>query len=122
MQGNVHNIPDWRIQEHVKDRYLLGFKSRPWEQRGTPENIARLSEDFAQMAKQVRFRLGSGYTCWASGLPVREVYNYGETTQEIAQRKITVEIALELLQPLLRDDLTDAERYVGVSRDEFRID
>jgi hypothetical protein len=73
------------------------------------------------MAQKIKFRLFSGYTNFNTGCTIDENWHYADTIMEIWHAASPVgvvrsNIALELLQPLLRDDLTRAERILAQFR------
>jgi hypothetical protein len=59
--------------------------------------------------KAIRLRLYSSYANPKSGLVVRSDRGYGTTYVSSGSEYIWINVALESLQPLLRDDLTETE-------------
>jgi hypothetical protein len=89
----------------------MSFHQRAPEVRNTPAAIALLQSKLTNAARGIKFRLFSGYC--NTGLPVKEIYSYAEMNNEIwggVDGIWRINIAIEILQPLLRNDLTDAER------------
>lgn len=89
----------------------MSFHQRAPEVRNTPDAIALLQSRLANLARGIKFRFFSGY-CY-TGLLVKEIYSYAEMQNEIwagVNGIWRINIAIEMLQPLLRSDLRDAER------------
>jgi hypothetical protein len=66
------------------------------------------------MTKNVRLALCSGYEDPSSGLPSLRVNRNAITRNHLVYDRVEILLAVELVQPLLRGDLTDVEKYVGV--------
>ena len=58
----------------------------------------------------MRLALHSGYEDPSSGLPALRVNRNAITKQNLVYKTVEISLAVELLQPLLMDDLTDAEK------------
>jgi hypothetical protein len=58
----------------------------------------------------VRLALYSGYEDPSSGLPALRAIRDAITKNNLVYKRVEILLASELLQPLLRDDLTDAEK------------
>lgn len=88
------------------------FHRRTGEERVKKPRSEALDQRIQEMKQNVTFGLYSGYEQGASGLPERRTVRYGSTRQDRALEEVSVQVRLgiEMLQPLLRKDLTDAER------------
>jgi hypothetical protein len=62
------------------------------------------------MTQNVRLALYSGYEDPSSGLPSLRVNRNAITKNNLLYERVEILLAIELVQPLLRDDLTDAEK------------
>lgn len=114
--GTYKDIPTYRIPDSHLHETFLSFHQRPYHIRNTPEAISDMQIRLLTASERIRFRLFSGYTNCNTNIPVKEIFHYGETNVELwegnVRELVRVNVAIEVLQPLLRGDLTDAERYV----------
>jgi hypothetical protein len=62
-----------------------------------------------RMSNDVWFSLHSGHEELSSGLATKAINTSGITRLHPPYNRVEINIAVELLQPLLRTDLTDAE-------------
>ncbi len=108
--GSFRSIAEHRIPPEHEHHTLVSFHQRPVQIRNAPSAIAQLNGQILAAAKNIRFRLISGYTNCNSGLVVKEKFHFAEIQNEIYSDFVRINIAVELLQPLLRNDLTGAER------------
>lgn len=94
-------------------RILYSFHERSPKTRGTEVERKRMRDHLKQMSTYVKYTLGSGFEDMDSGLATDSFFSYGATQPDRGHNYITINlhIAIDMLQPLMRDDLTDAERY-----------
>lgn len=65
---------------------------------------------FARIAKKMQLVFYSGYTEEETNLPKQRAWSYGQLSPHQFRDKFKIALAIETVQPLLRNDLTDAER------------
>jgi hypothetical protein len=70
----------------------------------------RVDAQFRLAAQTIRFRIWSGYTNYATGLAIKEPWICGATSWELSSNNIRINIASEMIQPLLSAQLNAAER------------
>jgi hypothetical protein len=87
------------------------FFSRPPAVYSKPQAAAQLKQDLLAVHDEIKFGFFSGYTWPITHLPrKRHKYVFGMTGGTVYEDFIKVWISVEILQPLLRDDLSGAER------------
>jgi len=95
------------------DHPLMRFRQRPGHIAGDPVAQAQVRHILHhKLPSVVRLRLYSGYEHPKNGIVESETHGYGLTCTASVDKYIWINLALEMLQPLLRDDLSDTERYV----------
>jgi hypothetical protein len=111
------DIEEWR-RPHAKSEYLVNFRVRNWRIRNDPREIQKLRDKITAAGKKIRLGFSSGYhkSCrWYPDWGTRN-WNFAVTT-ETGYWSVDVEdgahiwLSVELFQPLMRDDLTDIERW-----------
>jgi hypothetical protein len=96
-------------------QFLLSFHQRGPALRNDPEALEELQRQILEASEKIRFGLHSGYARGDTGMPYdlkQDHIHYGETVPASIYPYTKVWLGVEILQPLLRRDLTDAERYV----------
>lgn len=115
VNGTVHLIPTARIPPMHQDprKPLLNVRQRPASianQRAAQDTVKdRL---YRKLPNSVRLRLYSAYENPKTGVVTTEDRGYGVTYVSSGTDYIWINVALEMFQPLLRDDLSEAERCV----------
>lgn len=99
---------------------LLNIRQRPPHiaNEKTAQNTVK-DRLYRKLPKSVRLRLYSAYENPKTGIVTTEDRGYGVTYVSSGTGYIWINLALEMFQPLLRDDLSEAERCVvnfGVRR------
>lgn len=109
MFGERENVPRERYTGTEKLRI---FHQRHYEQYHSLRETNRVTERLQAMAQHFRLHLHSGYCLYENGLFADERFVYGNTRyfSNLGTETIRITMAIEILQPLLRNDLTDAER------------
>ncbi len=126
-------LPDTKMNERRLDALLFGqrrevdparnphpdicdleiFHQRPVKQRTGQREADKLREVLKDMAKHLKLRLTSGCCEEDNSLP-REDFHFARaiTTPRLYNGKwqLRIFVSIEFLQPLLRNDLTPAER------------
>ncbi|KAJ5041224.1 uncharacterized protein L3040_005772 [Drepanopeziza brunnea f. sp. 'multigermtubi'] len=115
--GDYHDIPSHRKGPQHQSKRLKSFHTRPLHIREQPMERGRVDAQFRVAAQAIRFRIWSGYTNYATGLAIKEPWVCGATSWELSSNNIRINIALELIQPLLSAQLNAAERMAC----QFRI-
>ncbi|PBP19973.1 hypothetical protein BUE80_DR009195 [Diplocarpon rosae] len=109
--GEFRDIPQYRIPPRYQHLQLKSFHTRDPQIRERPSEKIRLDSQLRLVAQQVKFRIVSGYANFTTGLATRERWCCGGTAKEYAAPSIImVNLALELIQPLLALDLNAAEK------------
>lgn len=114
--GEYRAIDDSRKPPDKKAALLASFHQRPFQSRNQSVEIHKLDEQMKNMKNKIRFGLWSGYDNAYSGrYHENKQYFYGITMSSIFTRADLEQgaktyLSIELLQPLLRADLTDFER------------
>ncbi|KAL2074475.1 hypothetical protein VTL71DRAFT_8253 [Oculimacula yallundae] len=124
--GEHKKIPSVYVPEPYKNSTYLNFKLRDPVVAGSPEEQAHIQTFFRSICKHVDLSFGSGRAVHGGMAKARlippEMFRDGKhaygTTGSISRYFDTVRVSLafELAEPLLRDDLTSAERAVDLFR------
>ena len=91
-------------------KVITHFYERPHIERIRRPTNELLQDQIMRMCNNVWFALHSGYEELSSGLSVKPTNTYGITRNHGPYERVEISIAIEMLQPLLRKDLTDAEK------------
>lgn len=108
LNGRHEDIPN--SPEGLK---LQRFFSRSYGERMNNSSPEALESMIQKLTSKVTFAFHSGYEDVATGLPRSRTSRNAITRNHTVYDRIEVLISTELAQPLLRDDLTDAEKYVA---------
>jgi hypothetical protein len=98
------------IAEVPGDTYLQRFYRRSQGERIADPKTQETQQKIRDMTQNVRLALYSGYEDPSSGLPALRVNRNAMTKNNLVYKRVEILLAIELLQPLLRNDLTDAEK------------
>ena len=103
-------VEQWRIRPEEQHMRLLSFHQRRPEERNTPQAIRHVQDAIIRAASKIRMALTSGYTNTETLVPKRRQYTYASMKEDFFQGFTKINLSIELLEPLLRNDLTGAER------------
>jgi hypothetical protein len=98
--------------EDIANTRLQRFYRRSQGERIADPKMQETQPKIRDMTQNVRLALYSGYEDPSSGLPALRVNRNAITKNNLAYKRVEILFAIELLQPLLRDNLTDAEKWV----------
>lgn len=89
---------------------FYSIHARPGAVRQSLDELNKLHMISVSLSDHLRFRFYSGYTDTGTDIAVnKNDYVYGETVFDPITKQITMNISIEMLQALLRGDLTQAE-------------
>ncbi|KAI6716060.1 hypothetical protein JHW43_001444 [Diplocarpon mali] len=109
--GEFRDIPKDRIPPGKQQLKLKSFHARDPRIRERPSEKIRLDSQLRLAAQRIKLRIVSGYADFTTGLAKRERWVCGGTARELAAPStIMINIALEIIQPLLTLDLNAAEK------------
>lgn len=95
----------------VNNRAVLVLNPRTEEERRRSLDLNEIQDIFNKDLKdKIKFQINTGYAQFPSNLPGGIFENRGLTTKGMWEEHALITLAVEILEPLLRDDLTDAER------------
>ena len=87
------------------------FHARPSILHATPQAAAKLTQAILAAHDEIKFGFYSGYTWPTSNLPRRrDRYSFGATQGVGYEDFVKVWISVEILEPLLRVDLSGHEK------------
>lgn len=92
---------------------LQRFFSRTQDERVGSSSPEALEKIICDLTRLVKLGFHSGYEDVATGLPRSRTSRNAITRNHTVYERIEVMISTELAQPLLRNHLTDAEKYVA---------
>lgn len=112
--GSYNRVKLFRIPPEYRHMALLTFHARSPNIQASEQARNQLTNDILEIHEDIRFGFFSGYTNPLTHLPRSRdkinKYIFGSTNTVPFEDHTKVWIAVELLQPLLRHDLTDSER------------
>ena len=95
------------IQRARDNNRFQRFHPRSQQDRlNKPKSIDR---DIKKVAEMLQISFYSGYEDPIVGLPFTDTNNSAQTLKNTHHSRVEIHLAIELAQPLLRDDLTTAE-------------
>jgi hypothetical protein len=98
------------IRNTSGDTCVQRFYRRPEGERIADSKTQETQQIIRDMAQNMRLALYSSYEDPSSGLPALRVNRNAITKSNLVYKRVEILLAIELLQTLLRDDLTDAEK------------
>ncbi|KAI9642393.1 hypothetical protein NHQ30_009197 [Ciborinia camelliae] len=107
LNGRYDDVPN-----SPKGLKLQRFFSRTQGERISHSSPKTLEKSIEDLTSKVKFGFHSGYEDVATGLPRSRTSRNAITRNHTVYDRIEVLISTEMAQPLLRDDLTDAEKYI----------
>lgn len=110
LNGPLRPIASHRIPPGHEHLDLMSFHARPPNIWSNPSVAQYLHAQIIRRVPAIRFRLVSGYGNTFTGLCEGEMAVCASTGSDVSARMAMVSIAADMLQPLLRGDLTEAER------------
>ena len=108
LNGSYEDVP-----ESIKGIKLQRFFSRTHSEKISRSSPRILENSIQNMTSKVVFGFHSGYEEVTTGLPRSRTSRNAITRNHTIFDRIEVLVSTEMAQPLLRDDLTDAEKWVA---------
>ena len=112
--GNFSQVQPKRLPPKYAHMTPFQFHARPPFVYAGSQAGAKLKQDILAVHDEIKFGFFSGYTWPMTHLPrKRGKYVFGMMEGAVYEDFIKVWISVEILQPLLRDDLSGPERWVS---------
>lgn len=112
--GNFSQVQPGRLPPQYAHMTAFQFHTRPPFVHASSQAAAKLKQDILAVHNEIKFGFFSGYTWPMMHLPrKRDKYVFGMMEGAVYEDFIKVWISVEILQPLLRDDLSGPEQCVS---------
>ncbi|KUJ16032.1 uncharacterized protein LY89DRAFT_783262, partial [Mollisia scopiformis] len=115
LHGEIREVDPTRVPSAHVTKELYSIHMRPPAERNEPLQIQKTKDKLKAAAGTLMFRLSSGYCNPYTGAAQNHTVSYGMTRKNFMKRQpsFTVDIATELLQPLLTGELNYDERMLA---------